>query len=72
MNSKNRNKSVLKLPIITRDTFSSIRPADEVRQTIEELFPDLFNREIYEKEKRRMSVNVRFCLKGTTGISMET
>ena len=40
----------------------SLRSMDEIDEWIEQDFSFLFNRESYEKEKRRCSVNVRFKL----------
>ncbi len=63
MSDKNTNINYdLELPVISNDLPPSILSVDEVRKWIEKLYPDLFNRELYEKEKKRMSVNVVFKL----------
>ena len=41
----------------------SPRSVDEINEWIEQDYRDLFDREAYEREKRRLSVNVRFSLK---------
>lgn len=56
-------KERLNFPIIKNDCLMpSLRSMDEINAWIEQDYPFLFNREIYEKEKRRCSVNVRFTL----------
>lgn len=54
----------LKLPIIKNKIFKpSLRSMDEIDAWIEHDYRFLFNREIYEKEKSRCSVNARFQLR---------
>ncbi len=38
----------------------SLRSVDEINEWIEQDYALFFNRELYEKEKRRISVNVPF------------
>lgn len=53
----------LRFPVICHDLpMPSLRSSDEINLWIEQDYPFLFNREIYEQEKRRCSVNVRFKL----------
>jgi hypothetical protein len=54
----------LNFPNIKKDMSPpSLRSIDEINEWIEQDFPYLFDRELYEKEKRRNSVNVRFTLR---------
>ena len=53
----------LKFPVIKEEPAPpSLRSLDEINKWIEYLYPFLFNREIYEKEKKLNSVNVKFTL----------
>lgn len=53
----------LKFPVIKEDPLPpSIRSVDEIYKWIKTIYPFVFNREIYEKEKRKNSVNVKFVL----------
>jgi hypothetical protein len=56
-------KSDLNLPIIKDDPLPpSLRSMDEINTWIEQDYKLFFNRELYEKEKRLLSVNVPFVL----------
>jgi len=64
MSGKKKEKSFdLNLPIIKNNSSQSIRSIDEVVEWIAEMYADVFDRKIYEEEKKRLSVNVRFSLK---------
>jgi hypothetical protein len=53
----------LNLPIIKDDPLPpSLRSMDEINTWIEQDYKLFFNRELYEKEKRLLSVNVPFVL----------
>ena len=59
----NGMNSKLSFPVINHDLLMpSLRSIDEINAWIEQDYPFLFNREIYEKEKRRCSVNARLKL----------
>jgi hypothetical protein len=59
----NGMNSELSFPVINADLLMpSLRSIDEINAWIEQDYPFLFNREIYEKEKRRCSVNARLKL----------
>ena len=54
----------LKFPIIKENPPPpSLKSLDEIYQLIKIIYPFVFNREIYEKEKKLNSVNVKFVLK---------
>jgi hypothetical protein len=53
----------LNFPVITGEPSPpSIRTLDEIDQWIQEDYETFFNQEVYEKQKREMSVNVPFRL----------
>ncbi len=53
----------LDLPRLEREPLDpSLRSIDEINEWIEQDYLSLFDREAYEEEKKRMSVNVPFRL----------
>lgn len=53
----------LDLPRLEREPLEpSLRSIDEIDEWIEQDYPSLFDREAYEEEKKRLSVNVPFRL----------
>ncbi len=53
----------LRLPIIREELLPpALRSMDEINAWIEEDYKNFFDREIYEQEKRSMSVDVPFSL----------
>lgn len=51
-------------PTITGESMPpSIRSLDEIDQWIQDDYEAFFNRDVYEKQKRRMSANTPFTLK---------
>jgi hypothetical protein len=53
----------LNLPIFTGEHLPpALRSIDEINDWIEENYLDFFDRESYEREKRKLSVNVRFTI----------
>ncbi len=58
-----KKKDKLNFPVFKSESFPpSIPSLDEINKWIEHDYQFLFNRRIYEKEKRLNSVNVRFKL----------
>lgn len=54
----------LNFPVIKNDPLPpSLRSIDEINKWIEHDYQLFFNRRLYEEEKKRNSVNVRFSLK---------
>jgi hypothetical protein len=66
MEIKNKSSKIeadLHFPIFTSEPLPpSLRSIDEINQWIEQDYELFFDREIYEKEKMRLSVNVPFVL----------
>jgi len=61
MNKDKRNK--LNLPVFTKNPRPhAVRSIDEINEWIEHDYKLFFNRELYEKEKKRYSVTVPFKL----------
>jgi hypothetical protein len=59
---KNKNKK-LDLPFLSKEkTPHSVRSVDEINEWIEHDYKLFFNRKIYEKEKKKLSVNTPFKL----------
>jgi len=53
----------LKLPVFTNEPLPpSLRTMDEIDRWIEEDYALFFNRDIYEKEKLMLSVNIPFTI----------
>lgn len=60
----NKDKQhTLNLPVFTKNPRPhAVRSIDEINEWIEHDYKLFFNRELYEKEKKRYSVNVPFKL----------
>lgn len=59
-----KTKPELNFPMIRgRPLPPSVRSMDEINDWIEQDYPYFFNREAYDKAKKRLSVNIPFVLK---------